>query len=32
LPLGEELTLLMIRNADFSMTLVGVLTAPQVGQ
>lgn len=32
LPLGEELTLLMTRNPDFSMTLVGVVIAPQVSQ
>jgi Cu(I)/Ag(I) efflux system membrane fusion protein len=32
LPLGEELTLLMTRNPDFSMTLVGVVTTQQVGQ
>jgi Cu(I)/Ag(I) efflux system membrane fusion protein len=32
LPLGEELTLLMTRNADFSMTLVGVVATQQVGQ
>jgi len=32
LPLGEELTLLMTRNADFSMTLFGVVATQQVGQ
>ncbi|PIB24557.1 efflux transporter periplasmic adaptor subunit [Amylibacter kogurei] len=32
LPLGEELTLLMTRNPDFSMRLVGVITTEQVSQ
>ena len=32
LPTGQELTLLLARNADFSLTLVGVDATPQVGQ
>jgi Cu(I)/Ag(I) efflux system membrane fusion protein len=32
LPKGDEVTLLLTRNPDFSMTLVGVAAAPQVSQ
>ena len=32
LPEGEEVTLLLKRNADFSMTLLGVALVPEVSQ
>ena len=32
LPTGRDMTLLMTRNADFSLTLVGIANDPQVGQ